>query len=110
MSVMMASPQTGILQRKLHRAKPMHRPVGLSYSSHRIPNLQADGSITQTVWPELVGKAESEAVRMLQQNRSLKVEVLHLNDTDDLTLEYNAQRVQLFVDDRGRVLHAPQVG
>jgi hypothetical protein len=87
------------------------RLLGLSCSHHRRPSMLADGSIAKTFWPELVGKSAAEAARMLRMTQPfLFIEVLDMNDTDDLTLEYDAQRVQLFVDSSGQVLYAPQVG
>lgn len=97
--------------KRMRSNKTMRGLLGLSSSHHRRPSLLADGSIAKSFWPELVGKSAAEAARMLRMYQPfLFIEVLDLNDTDDLTLEYNAQRVQLFVDSHGNVLYAPQVG
>jgi hypothetical protein len=97
---------------KRRRSNKTARDVlGLSSSHHRRPSLLADGSIAKSFWPELVGKSAAEAARMLRLTQPfLFIEVLDLNDTEELTLEYNAQRVQLLVDSYGQVLYAPQVG
>eukprot|EP00526_Cylindrotheca_closterium_P025115 CAMPEP_0113647566 /NCGR_PEP_ID=MMETSP0017_2-20120614/25188_1 /TAXON_ID=2856 /ORGANISM="Cylindrotheca closterium" /LENGTH=73 /DNA_ID=CAMNT_0000559649 /DNA_START=190 /DNA_END=411 /DNA_ORIENTATION=+ /assembly_acc=CAM_ASM_000147 len=73
--------------------------------------MTADGSIAKSYWPELVGRRVGEAMQLLTRNQPyLLIEVIGLNHTDDLTLEYHAQRVQLFVDDKNVIIYAPQIG
>lgn len=93
--------------------KVMRDLWGLSSSHHRRPTI--DGSkIAKSYWPELVGRrVDDEEVKQLltrNQPNDLLIEVIGLDRTDDLTLEYHAQRVQLFVDDRNVIIHAPQIG
>lgn len=90
---------------------------GLSLGHYRNSSLQArkkktdSGRIAPSLWPELVGISATDAEYILRENEPyLCVEVLDVNDTDDLTLEYDAQRVQLFVDKNGKVLYTPQAG
>lgn len=95
--------------KKTHKA--MRDLWGLSCSHHRRPSKGEDGSIAKSYWPELVGRGVDEAKQLLTRNQPyLLIEVVGLDHTDDLTSEYHAQRVQLFVDDRDTIIYAPQIG
>ena len=63
------------------------------------------------MWPELIGfRGEDAKKDILKKNIGLTVEIVDLEHTDDLTLEYQENRVQIFVDNEGRVEYAPQIG
>ncbi|CAJ1959890.1 unnamed protein product [Cylindrotheca closterium] len=91
--------------------KAMRDLWGLSSAHHRRPTMAEDGSIAKSYWPELVGSRVDEAKQLLTRNQPyLLIEVVGLDHTDDLTMEYHAQRVQLFVDDMDVIIYAPQIG
>ena len=76
-----------------------------------MPTMSADGSIAKSYWPELVGRTVDEAMELLTRNQPfLLIEKVDLNHTDDLTMEYHATRVQLFVDEMDVIIYAPQIG
>lgn len=97
--------------RKGRNSNKMMRDLwGLKSSNHRRPTI-ANGSIAKTYWPELVGRKVDEATQLIIRNQPyLIIEKVGFDHTDDLTLEYHAQRVQLFVDDMNVIIYAPQIG
>jgi hypothetical protein len=66
-------------------------------------------SLTKSIWPELVGMKARQAKQELQRGQFL-VQLIPLDDIDKITDDYRAQRVQIFVDSRGNVPWAPQLG
>jgi hypothetical protein len=59
------------------------------------------------------GETLEEALREITKDAGaapLNVEIVDLEHTEELTLEYQAERVQIFIDKDGRVPYAPQLG
>jgi hypothetical protein len=91
--------------------KGSHHSKNQSPPLHRKPRLSKKDLVPQSIWPELIGKTAEEAKNELIKNgMPLHVEIIDLEHSTDLTLEYQAYRVQIFVDEDGRVPYAPQLG
>jgi hypothetical protein len=63
----------------------------------------------KSIWPELVGMAGHEARRRIKEEIPL-VQAHIISRNDMITEEYMPARVQLFVDENGKVIWPPQIG
>ena len=65
---------------------------------------------SKSIWPELVGLSVEEAVKQIQEGDSdvFYIDIVCVGDRVDS--EYQAHRVQVFVDESNKVLYPPQVG
>ena len=76
----------------------------------RFPELSPT-SVRKTVWPELIGMNAQEAKNeLLKDGSPLRVQLVPLDDIEQVTPDYQPQRVQIFFDEKGRVPWAPQLG
>jgi len=64
---------------------------------------------TKENWPELVGLKGEDARDQVKQQRP-DVEIQILPELGPVTMDFRPDRVRIFVDKDGKVVHAPNCG
>jgi hypothetical protein len=66
--------------------------------------------MTKTTWPELVGRTGPEAKDVIDAESAGKLTIFIVPEDAIVTMDYNPQRVRIYVNEDARVVRSPTVG